>query len=72
PDANACRRPAQPLRPRRPGGAGVLGLDDRGEIRAGARADLVVLRHNDERMLAYEVGGNPADVVIAGGRIIRG
>ncbi|MDD3179650.1 MAG: imidazolonepropionase [Opitutaceae bacterium] len=51
-------------------GAAVLGLTDRGTIEAGQRADLIILRHRDERLLAYEYGGNPVDVVIAGGRRI--
>ncbi len=48
--------------------AAVLGLSDRGTIAAGQRADLVLLRHTDERMLAYEIGGNPVDLVVCGGR----
>jgi imidazolonepropionase len=48
--------------------AAVLGLDDRGTIEAGQRADLILLRHRDERLLAYEPGGNPVDLVIAAGR----
>ena len=48
--------------------AAVLGLTDRGTIETGKRADLILLRHKDERLLAYELGGNPVDVVIAAGR----
>ncbi len=48
--------------------AAVLGLTDRGTIEAGQRADLILLRHRDERQLAYEFGGNPVDCVIAGGK----
>jgi imidazolonepropionase len=51
-------------------GAGVLGLADRGQIAPGQRADLILLRHTDERMLAYEFGANPVDVVIRGGDIV--
>lgn len=47
--------------------ASVLGLNDRGTIAPGQRADLVLLRHTDERHLAYELGGNPVDVVVCGG-----
>jgi imidazolonepropionase len=47
--------------------AAVLGLKDRGRIEPGLRADLILLHHKDERLLAYEVGGNPVDVVIGGG-----
>jgi imidazolonepropionase len=50
--------------------ATLLGLNDRGTIAPGQRADLALLRHRDERMLAYEVGGNPVDAVICGGRVV--
>ena len=48
--------------------AAVLGLADRGRIEPGLRADLVLLHHKDERQLAHELGGNPVDLVICGGR----
>jgi imidazolonepropionase len=48
--------------------AAVLGFNDRGRIEPGLRADLILLHHKDERQLAYEVGGNPVDIVICGGR----
>jgi imidazolonepropionase len=51
--------------------ASVLGLADRGTIAAGQRADLILLRHRDERLLAHELGGNPVDVVISGGHVQR-
>ena len=47
--------------------AAVLGLKDRGTIEVGQRADLLLLRHKDERQLAYELGGNPVETVICGG-----
>lgn len=47
--------------------AAVLDLKDRGRIEPGLRADLLLLHHRDERQLAYEVGGNPVEVVICGG-----
>lgn len=47
--------------------AAVLGLKDRGTIQVGQRADLLLLRHRDERQLAYEFGGSPIDAVICGG-----
>ncbi len=50
--------------------AALLGLNDRGSIAVGQRADLVLLRHKDERLLAYEFGGNPVDLVIAGGKLV--
>jgi imidazolonepropionase len=50
--------------------ASVLGLTDRGTIEPGRRADLILLRHRDERLLAHEFGGNPVDsVVVAGVRM---
>jgi len=50
--------------------AAVLGLTDRGTIEPGRRADLILLRHRDERLLAHEFGGNPVDcVVVAGQRV---
>jgi imidazolonepropionase len=51
--------------------ADLLELPDRGRARPGARADLVLLRHSDERLLAYELGGNPVVHVICGGQLVR-
>ncbi len=48
--------------------AALLSLTDRGVLEVGKRADVIVLRHRDERALAYEVGGNPVDAVFVGGR----
>ena len=53
------------------GGAKVLGLTDRGVIAPGARADLILLRWHDERMLAYEFGGDPVDTVVCGGIVTK-
>jgi imidazolonepropionase len=50
--------------------ADLLGLSDRGRLVAGARADLILLRHRDERLLGYELGGNPVERVIVAGREI--
>jgi imidazolonepropionase len=50
--------------------ASVLALSDRGVIAPGMRADLILLRHTNERMLAYEMGGNPVETVICAGRIL--
>lgn len=51
--------------------AALLGLGDRGKITPGARADLVLLRHTDERMLAFEIGGNPVERVWVGGQAVE-
>lgn len=48
--------------------ASLLGLNDRGTIEAGQRADLILLRHRDERLLAFELGDNPVDTVICAGK----
>lgn len=50
--------------------AWVLGLHDRGTIEVGARADLVLLNSRDERDLVFQLGGNPFDQVIVGGRLV--
>ena len=50
--------------------AAVLGLDDRGSIEPGRRADLLLLRHGDERKLAHEVAVNHLDRVICAGRVV--
>jgi imidazolonepropionase len=50
--------------------ARLLGFSDRGHIAPGLRADLLLLRHHDERLLAYEVGSNPVESVICGGKVI--
>lgn len=51
--------------------ARLLGFDDRGFLGAGARADCLLLRHRDERAIAYEIGGDPVDVVVCAGRVQR-
>lgn len=50
--------------------ATLLELDDRGTISPGMRADLILLRHRDERELAYEFGDSPIDAVICAGRVV--
>jgi imidazolonepropionase len=50
--------------------AALLGLPDRGRLAPGLRADVILLRHTDERQLGYELGGNPVDLVICGGEIV--
>lgn len=51
--------------------AALLGLDNRGVIEPGMRADLVLLRHTDERQLGYEFGGDPVDAVWCAGNPVR-
>jgi imidazolonepropionase len=51
-------------------GAALLGFDDVGSIEPGNRADLVMLRHTDERQLGYEFGGSHCDLVMVGGEIV--
>ena len=60
--------PAEAITAATANGAAVLGLTDRGTIAPGQRADLLLLRHRDERALAYELGGNPVDLVVCGGQ----
>ena len=50
--------------------ATLLGMDDAGTIEPGHRADLVLLRHQDERQLGYEFGGRHADLVLCAGAIV--
>ena len=50
--------------------AELLGLGGRGRIAPSFRADLVLLRHQDERLLGFEFGGNPVDLVICAGRVM--
>lgn len=52
--------------------ARLLGLTDRGTIDSGMRADLLLTNLRDERVLAYEIGGEPVEVVVCGGRVVRG
>lgn len=47
--------------------ARVLGLGDRGVVAPGMRADLVLVRHTDERGIAFEFGGNAVERVWCGG-----
>lgn len=51
-------------------GAAALGLFDRGAVAPGMRADMLLLDHRDERMLAYEFGDNPVRETIVGGRLV--
>lgn len=50
----------------------LLGLHDRGVIAPGARADLLLLRYDDERHLAFELDAEPIDLVMCNGQIMDG
>lgn len=48
----------------------LLGLQDRGQIVPGQRADMILLHATDERMLAYEVAADVVETVILGGKVV--
>ncbi len=51
--------------------AALLGLEEtHGRVAVGMPANLILLRHDDERMLAYEFGMNPVVHVIANGYVL--
>ncbi|MFG0258556.1 MAG: imidazolonepropionase [Phycisphaerales bacterium JB043] len=50
--------------------ASLLDCNDRGVIERGKRADLIILRHSDERLLAHDLGGNPVEAVIVNGELV--
>lgn len=52
------------------GGARALGLSDRGCLRAGERADFVVVDHDDWRALFYRPGQAPIYAVARAGRVV--
>ena len=51
--------------------ASLLGYSDTGTLKPGNRADLIMLRHTDERQLGYEFGGSHVDLVICNGKVIN-
>jgi len=51
--------------------AQALGLNDRGRLAAGARADLVLWDIGELVELAYAVGANPLRGIMRGGHIVR-
>lgn len=65
-------RPSEAIVAATANAAAVLGLDDRGRVEPGLRADLVMLGTTDERSLMHDFGSRHADVVMAGGRAVRG
>jgi imidazolonepropionase len=52
-------------------GAQALGLNDRGRLEAGFRADLVLWDIDEPVELAYAVGANPLAGVVRGGSVVR-
>ena len=50
--------------------AQLLGYTDIGTLKEGNRADLIMLRHTDERQLGYEFGGSHVNLVICNGEIV--
>lgn len=65
-------RPAEAIVAATANAAAVLGLDDRGRIEPGHRADLVLLHGRDERTLVHDFGSRHADAVFVAGRIVSG
>jgi imidazolonepropionase len=51
-------------------GAHLLGFNDLGTLDVGTQADLVMLRHRDERQLGYTFGGSHVEFVICNGAIV--
>lgn len=49
--------------------ASLLGMNQLGTLEIGTQADLIMLRHTDERQLGYEFGGSHVDLVICNGKI---
>ncbi|CAN0578150.1 unnamed protein product, partial [Laminaria digitata] len=45
-------------------------LEDQGTLEIGKRADIIMLRHRDERQLGYTFGGSHVQLVICNGRVI--
>ncbi len=52
--------------------AHLLGYADQGALATGQRADLVMLRHRDERQLGYTFGGCPVELVVCNEKLVRG
>ncbi len=53
------------------GGAAALGLEDRGQIAPGRRADLVVHGASSVEHLAWHMAASHARVVVIGGRVVH-
>jgi imidazolonepropionase len=72
----ACRyqhlTPAEALHACTINAAHAVGLSDRlGSLEVGKQADLLILAGSDYRQIMYWLGGNPVDVVIKRGRVVR-
>mgnify|MGYP000979410391 CR=1 FL=1 len=63
--------PAEALRGATVHAARALGLDDRGVLREGARADFVLWDIGEPAELCYWIGGSPAREVRVGGRRLQ-
>ncbi|MFK7759389.1 MAG: imidazolonepropionase [Phycisphaerales bacterium] len=50
--------------------AHLLGTKQLGTIKEDSQADLIMLKHTDERQLGYEFGGSQVDLVICNGKIV--
>lgn len=50
--------------------ASLLGYNTLGSLQEGHTADLIMLRHKDERQLGYEFGGSHVDMVICNGKMV--
>ena len=50
--------------------AHLLGFNDLGTLDVGTQADLIMLRHSDERQLGYTFGGSHVELVICNGAIV--
>jgi imidazolonepropionase len=62
--------PAEALQAGTVNAAKALGLEDRGRIEIGKRADLAVLHSSDWRDIVYSLGTNPVrEVYVAGERL---
>jgi len=51
--------------------AALLNMPDRGVLAPGKRADVILLEHTDERRLAHTLGGDPVDVVVCSGQVVK-
>ena len=65
-------RPSEAIAAATVNAAAMLRLEDRGVLAPHKRADVVMLRHRDERLLAYEFGGDPVDLVVCTGKVVKG